>query len=107
MAATHSFGTAIAVAVLYLAYHGIESYLIAPRVYGGKLCLSNLAVILAFAVGAEVGGALGAILAMPAAALYPTVERIWLKEYLAPDAITEHERLYRAGCEFSSTPDGR
>ena len=107
MATTVSSGTAIAVAALYLAYHGIESYLIAPRVYGGKLCLSHLAVILAFAVGGEVGGVIGAILAMPVAALYPTIERIWLKEYLDRDGVMQHERLYRAGCDVSSTSDGR
>ena len=47
--------------------------------------MSNLAVIIAFAVGAEIGGVGGALLALPFAALYPVIERVWLKDYLARD----------------------
>lgn len=47
-------------------------------VYGSQLRLSNLAVLLAFAVGAELGGVVGALLALPVAAIYPVVEDIWL-----------------------------
>jgi hypothetical protein len=51
--------------------HLIENYLIAPRVYGNRLKLSNVAVILAFAVGAPVAGMLGVVIALPIAAAYP------------------------------------
>jgi predicted PurR-regulated permease PerM len=46
-----------------------------------------------FAVGAEVGGVGGALLALPLAALYPVIERVWLKEYLNRDAVETHRRL--------------
>jgi predicted PurR-regulated permease PerM len=50
----------------YLGYHFIENYLIGPKMYGGRLRLSNVAVLVAFAIGAELGGVVGALLAMPA-----------------------------------------
>jgi len=56
-------------------------------VYGGQLRLSNLAVLLAFAVGAELFGILGALLALPVAAMYPCVEDVWLRDYLGRDAV--------------------
>lgn len=86
---------ALLVAGLYVAYHLIENYYIAPKVYGGRLRLSNLAVILAFAVGAEIGGIIGALLALPLAAMYPVVESVWLKDYLGRDAVETHRRIER------------
>ena len=93
LAATRSTGVVIAVAIIYAAYHLAENYYIGPKVYGGRLKLSNLAVIVAFGVGAEIGGIAGALLALPLAALYPVVERVWLREYLARDAVATHRRL--------------
>jgi len=90
MAATRSMPVAITVVLLYLAYHFIENYVIAPRVYGDRLRLSNIAILLAFAVGAEVGGVIGAVLALPLAAIYPTIERYWLREQFGDDVIEEH-----------------
>jgi predicted PurR-regulated permease PerM len=88
---------ALTVAGLYVLYHFIENYYIGPKVYGDRLRLSNLAVILAFAVGAEIGGVAGALLALPFAALYPVIERVWLKDYLARDAVAAHRRLEEHG----------
>jgi len=85
----------LVVAGLYVLYHLIENYYLGPKVYGGKLRLSHLAVILAFAVGAEVGGIIGAILALPVAAMYPVIEGIWLKDYLGRDAVETHRRIER------------
>ena len=36
---------ALIVAALYLLYHGIENYLLAPWAYGDRLKLSNIAEI--------------------------------------------------------------
>ncbi len=44
-------------------------------------------------MGAEVGGIVGALLALPVAALYPVIERVWLKDYLAREAVATHRRL--------------
>jgi predicted PurR-regulated permease PerM len=91
MGALKSGTVALALVPIYLAYHVIENYLIAPRVYGDRLRLSNVAVLLAFAVGAELGGVLGAVLALPLAAIYPTIERLWLRKAFGEDVIEEHE----------------
>ena len=97
LALTVSPAVAFTVALLYGLYHTVENYWIGPKVYGGRLRLSNLAVILAFAVGAEIGGVVGALLALPVAAMYPVVESVWLKEYLGRDAVETHRRIERRG----------
>lgn len=97
LALTVSTGTGIAVAGVYLGYHLAENYFIGPKVYGGQLRLSNLAVLLAFAVGAELWGIVGALLALPVAAMYPVVEDIWLGQYLGRHAVETHKRLDREG----------
>jgi predicted PurR-regulated permease PerM len=95
LAATVSTKTVLIVALLYVAYHSIENYLIAPYVYGDRLRLSNVAVILAFAIGAEIAGVIGALIALPIAAAYPAVERIWLREALPEDTVREHHAVER------------
>ena len=97
LALTISVPTALIVSAVYVSYHAIENYLVAPRVYGDRLRLSNLAVLLAFAVGAELFGIIGALLALPIAATYPCVEDIWLREYLGRDAVEKHRRIERKG----------
>jgi predicted PurR-regulated permease PerM len=95
LALSVSPAVALTVASLYVAYHLIENYYIGPKVYGDRLKLSGLAVILAFAVGAEIGGVVGALLALPIAALYPVIENVWLKDYLGRDAVETHRRIER------------
>jgi predicted PurR-regulated permease PerM len=90
MAASQSTTVVLTVFALYVAYHFIENYIIAPPVYGDRLKLSNIAILLAFAIGAEIGGVVGAILALPVAAIYPTIERHWLREPFGDDVIEEH-----------------
>jgi predicted PurR-regulated permease PerM len=97
LALSVSPAVAITVAGLYIGYHALENYWIGPKVYGDRLRLSNLAVILAFAVGAEIGGIVGALLALPVAAMYPVIENVWLKEYLGRDAVETHRRIERRG----------
>jgi predicted PurR-regulated permease PerM len=80
MAATVSGTLALAMIPVYLFYHFVENYFIAPRVYGARLELSKVAVLLAFAVGAELAGVIGALLALPLAAVFPTIERLWLRQ---------------------------
>jgi len=93
LAATVSLRTVAIVALLYLAYHAAENYLIGPKVYGDQLKLSDVGVILAFAVGLELGGIVGALLALPIAAAYPCVESLWLERAVGNQTIREHARL--------------
>jgi predicted PurR-regulated permease PerM len=85
----------LAMIPIYGAYHFIENYLIGPKIYGGRLRLSNVAVLIAFAIGAELGGVVGALLAMPIAATYPTIEKLWLRDQLGDDVVAEHEAVKR------------
>jgi predicted PurR-regulated permease PerM len=93
VAASASPAAALIALAAYSAYHFVENYYLVPRVYGEQLRLSMVAVLLAFAVGAELGGVIGALIALPIAAAYPAVERIWLRDYLAADTVTEHARI--------------
>lgn len=95
LALTVSPTTAVIVAAAFVGYHMVENYFIGPKVYGGQLRLSNLAVLLAFAVGAELFGLIGALLALPVAAMYPCVEDVWLRDYLGRDAVETHRRIER------------
>ena len=77
----------------YAAYHLVENYYVVPRVYGRAMRLSTLAVLLAVSFGGMAAGAAGAVLILPVAAIYPTIERIWLRKHLAPDTIPKHDAI--------------
>ena len=93
LAATVSTATLVAVVAFYFVFNAIENYFIAPKIYGRGLQLSSLAVLLAVAVGGQLGGVMGALLALPLAAIYPIVERIWLREKLGDDTVAIHQKL--------------
>ena len=93
MALTVSPSTAIIVFSLYLVYHLVENYIISPWAYGDFLKLSNVAVILAFSIGATLAGVIGALIALPVAAAYPAIERIWLREQLPEETVREHRAI--------------
>jgi predicted PurR-regulated permease PerM len=87
---------ALMITAAYLLYHMFENYVIAPRVYGSRLRLSTLTVLLALIVGGELFGLMGAILILPVVAAYPTIERIWLADYFGKQVIADHGALARA-----------
>jgi predicted PurR-regulated permease PerM len=95
LALTVSPTTAFFVVGVWGLYHFIENYFVGPRVYGAQLELSNVAVVLAFAAGAELGGVVGALIALPVAAAYPAIERIWLRERLGEEVVTQHRAIKR------------
>jgi predicted PurR-regulated permease PerM len=84
---------AVIVALFFAAYNVLENYYIQPKVYGRALRLSDLAVIGAFLVGAELGGVLGALVALPLAATYPVIERVWFRDSRRPDLAADHQRI--------------
>ena len=61
--------TTLATAVFYLVQQQIENHVIVPRLMSSQVGLSSVAVIVAFLVGASVFGLVGAILAVPTAAI--------------------------------------
>lgn len=88
--------TALAVVVIYVAYNTVENYLLSPWAYGGRMKLSDFAVIIAFVVGAELAGVIGAVIALPLAALYPTFERLWLRGQLPDETVRDHQAIERS-----------
>ena len=93
VALTVSPGKALLVVVLYLVYHLIESYLIVPKIYGNRLRLSTLTVLVSCLAGALLAGVSGAIVVLPIVASYPIIERIWLHPLLEHDTIAKHEAI--------------
>ena len=84
---------AFAVAAFYVLYNALENYYITPKVYGHQLQLSDLAVVVAFLVGAELGGVLGALVSLPLAAVYPFVEDAWLSRAGNRRLAEEHREI--------------
>lgn len=92
-ALTVSPATALLVGALFVAYHLFELYVLLPRLYGNRLRLSTLTVLLAILGGGTLGGIPGAILALPLVAAYPVIEKHWLDEWLHPDVVEDHSAL--------------
>ena len=55
--------------------------------------LSTLTVLVSIAIGGTLQGVIGAVLALPIAAAYPIVERIWLRRHLPADTVPRHEAI--------------
>jgi predicted PurR-regulated permease PerM len=90
---TVSVWVAAGVILYHAGYNVVENYYIAPKVYGRELRLSSLAIITAFAIGAELGGVIGALVSLPMAAMYPAIERLWLGDRIGPATIEAHEKI--------------
>jgi len=93
MAWTVSTPTAAIVAALYVTYHIVENYFIVPKVYGDRLRLSALTVLISCLAAGIVAGVIGIIIILPVVASYPIVERLWLHPYLQPDTVDKHEQI--------------
>jgi predicted PurR-regulated permease PerM len=103
LALTVSPMAALAVFICYAVYHLVESYFIVPKIYGQRLRLSTLAVLLALVAGNTLAGLIGAVLVLPLVAAYPIVERIWLARYLNPEVIRDHKALAKSAETGSET----
>lgn len=73
--------------IVAVAYQQIENYLIQPLVYGRAVQVHPLVILVAILIGASLLGILGALVAIPAAAVVQSVIRDWWRfrhEPLAP-----------------------
>ena len=61
--------TAVWVALLFVALQQLEGHVVAPNVFGRSLRLNPLLVILALLLGGEIYGFVGALVALPIAAV--------------------------------------
>ncbi len=71
--------TALLVAILYIILNILQANLIVPTVLGREVKLHPVTVIIVLLIGAEFGGILGMIIAVPIAALFTTTYR-WYRE---------------------------
>jgi predicted PurR-regulated permease PerM len=69
LASLVSWKLAVGTATFYLVQQQIENHVIVPRLMSSQVGLSSAAIIVAFLVGASVFGLIGAILAVPTAAI--------------------------------------
>lgn len=60
--------TALAAAIYYLVYMQVEAYIISPRIMSRAVQVPGALVVIAAVAGATIGGVLGALVAVPAAA---------------------------------------
>jgi predicted PurR-regulated permease PerM len=93
MALTVSSFTAGCVAALYTGYHLLESYFIVPRVYGNRLRLSTLTVLVSCLAAGMLGGVVGVIAVLPIIACFPIVERTWLRPLLGAETVAKHDEI--------------
>jgi predicted PurR-regulated permease PerM len=93
VAVSVSSGTAVLVLVLYVVWHLVETYFVVPKVYGNRLRLSTLTVLVSCMAAAMVAGIAGAIAILPMVASYPIIERLWLRRRLEPDTVAKHEQI--------------
>jgi predicted PurR-regulated permease PerM len=99
VALTVSSATALLVGIFYGAYHLIENYFIVPKVYGDRLRLSTLVVLITCLAAGMLAGVIGVIIVLPIVASYPVFERLWLRPYLEPDTVKKHTEI-----DLAATP---
>lgn len=75
----------VAAVALLIGYQLLENFVIAPRVMNRAIDLSPVAVIVAIMIGGSLAGVLGALLALPVAAMV----KIVVYELLVPERIGE------------------
>ncbi|MGH9579916.1 MAG: AI-2E family transporter, partial [Terriglobales bacterium] len=85
VAAIDSWGKLAAVVVFYLGYQQVENAYIAPRIMQSTVDLPPLAVIIALILGGALAGILGALIAVPSAAL----AAVLIDEYLVKKEAAE------------------
>lgn len=80
IALTISWQLAIGVVVLYVLINQIEANFITPRIQGGAVRVHPLLIFLAVLLGSELGGAFGAIIAVPTLAVVRVLaEFFWVR----------------------------
>jgi predicted PurR-regulated permease PerM len=73
VAAFDSWGKAAGVLIFYLAYQQLENAYLTPKIMRSTVDLPALTVIIALAMGGSIAGVLGALVAVPTAALLAVI----------------------------------
>jgi predicted PurR-regulated permease PerM len=98
--------TAVWVSLLFVGLQQVEGHIVAPMVFGHALRVNPLLVIFALLFGGELFGILGALVALPTAAvLRETV--VYLREHLVLEPWGTASPLAVAGAESLPPPGAR
>jgi predicted PurR-regulated permease PerM len=81
VAALDSWTKVLGVVIFYLVYQQVENAYLTPRIMRAAVDLPGVTVIVALTIGGELAGLLGAIIAVPTAALIATVIREYLMDH--------------------------
>lgn len=77
VATIHSLTAGIVVLIFYVVYQQIENHILQPYVYSKTVQLSPFLVLVSALAGAELGGLLGALVAIPLAANIQILAQTW------------------------------
>jgi predicted PurR-regulated permease PerM len=98
--------TAVWVALLFVGLQQIEGHIVAPMVFGHALRINPLLVIFALLFGGELFGILGALVALPTAAVLRETF-VYLREHLVLEPWGTTSPLALAGAGDLPPPDRR
>ncbi|HLH08765.1 MAG TPA: AI-2E family transporter [Terriglobales bacterium] len=93
VAALDGWSKVIGVLIFYAIYQQIEQAYLTPRIMTYSVNLSPLAVIIALSLGASLAGVLGALVAVPTAALIAVIMDEYLVRYRPEVAVEEQPRV--------------
>jgi len=85
----HSLPAAIIILAYYILYQQIENYVVQPRIQANATNMSALLVFIAVILGANFGGLLGALVAIPVAGCV----RVLVLDYLEDRNILSHKTV--------------
>ena len=75
-----------------MVYSALENYVLIPHIYGNRMKLSPLVVLLSLIVSGSIAGIPGMIAILPIVAAYEPIERRWLKRHYG---LEETVKLHR------------
>ncbi len=84
VAVVDSWGKLLGVLIFYFAYQQVENAYLTPRIMKASVDLPPLAVIIALSMGGALAGILGALVAVPTAALVSVLVDEYLVHHQAP-----------------------
>jgi predicted PurR-regulated permease PerM len=91
VAALDSWAKVLGVLIFYAVYQQIENAYLTPKIMRAAVNLPGVAVIVALTIGGELAGLLGAIIAVPTAALIATIVNEYFEQH------SSHPRLEPSG----------
>ena len=104
VAATESWTKMAGVLIFYAIYVQIENGFLTPRIMRSRVNLMGLSVLIALLVGADLAGVVGALVAVPTAALIAVIIDEYLVQSDAAAAQAAAEAAARPSPEPSSQP---